>query len=403
MKTNSQLNRRNFIKQGTQAAALTALMPAAIKKVTSDRDKKEDFLYRELGKTGIKIPLISMGTGDTDNPNLVKAALDAGITLLATSEYYGNGNNETMLGKIIRERDRNSVVIMTSANPGGVNHKEGLFTGESKTEPFLERFNGSLKRLGVDCIDIFLLPFAAKRESVFFEPLLKAMESVKKQGKARYIGIATHRFEQEAIAAAADTGIYDVVMTAYNFRGKNITEIDKALEYAVGKGLGIIAMKTMAGVYWDKEKTLPINTKASLKWVLQNENIHTTVPGVTTFEQLKDNISVMSDLELSEQEKEDLKLASNQNEHGIYCQQCGKCIRQCPENIDIPTLMRGYMYAYGYGNFKKARQTLDLVKSDSIPCNDCEVCNIKCTMGFDIKNKTADIMRLKNVPDDFLV
>ena len=403
MKTNNQLNRRNFIKQGTQAAALTALMPVAIKKVTSERDKKEDFLYRELGKTGIKIPLISMGTGDTDNPNLVKTALDAGITLLATSEYYGNGNNETMLGKIIRERDRDSVVIMTSANPGGVNHKEGLFTGESKAEPFLESFNGSLKRLGVDCIDIFLLPFAAKRESVFFEPLLKAMESVKKQGKARYIGIATHRFEQEAIVAAADTGIYDVVMTAYNFRRKNITEIDKALEYAVGKGLGIIAMKTMAGVYWDKEKTLPINTKASLKWVLQNENIHTTVPGVTTFEQLKDNISVMSDLELTEQEKEDLKLASNQNEHGIYCQQCGKCIRQCPQNLDIPTIMRSYMYAYGYGNFKKARKTLDMVKSDSNPCNDCEVCNIKCSMGFDIKNKAADIMRLKNVPDDFLV
>lgn len=403
MKSSRKLDRRNFIKQGTQVAALSTLMPVAINRtIMPGGEQKKDLLYRTLGKTGIKVPLISMGTGDTDNPNLVKAALDAGVTLLATSQYYGNGNNETMLGEIIKERDRNSVILMTSANPGGVNYKEGLFTGETKAEPFLEKCNGSLKRLGVECIDIFLLPFAARRESVFFEPLLKAMELIKKQGKAKYIGIATHSYEEEAIVAAADTGIYDIIMTAYNFRRKNISEIDKALEYATGKGLGIIAMKTMAGIYWDKEKTLPINTKASLKWALQNENIHTAVPGATTFEQLKDDISIMSDPELTEQEKDDLKLASGDNRHGLYCQQCGKCIRQCPEKFDIPTLMRSYMYAYGYGDFKKARRTLDMVQSNTIPCQNCDVCNIKCSMGFDIKSKATDIIRLRDVPDEFL-
>ncbi len=130
----------------------------------------------------------------------------------------------------------------------------------------------------VDYVDFFILGFAARRESVFYEPLLKALEKFKKQGKTRYLGVATHSFEPEAIRAAADTGIYDLVMTAYNFRKNNIAEIDEAIGYATEKGLGIIAMKTMAGVFWDKERTRPINTKASLKWVLKNENIHTTVP-----------------------------------------------------------------------------------------------------------------------------
>jgi len=163
-----------------------------------------------------------MGTGDTNDPGLVKAALDSGIKLLATSPYYGDGNNERMLGQIMKDRDRDSVVIMTSVLPDGVDHKNGLFTDASKMESMAPKLEASLERLGVEYVDILLLPFAAKKESVFFEPLLKGMEQIKKQGKARFLGIATHSWEPEAIRAAADTKIYDVIMTAYNFRRQNI-------------------------------------------------------------------------------------------------------------------------------------------------------------------------------------
>jgi predicted aldo/keto reductase-like oxidoreductase len=88
----------------------------------------------------------------------------------------------------------------------------------------------------------------------------------KEQGKTKYLGIATHSYEPEAIRAAADTGVFDVVMTAYNFKKSNRTEIEDAINYAAGKGMGIIAMKTMAGAYWDKERTRPINTRAALKF-----------------------------------------------------------------------------------------------------------------------------------------
>ena len=56
------------------------------------------------------------------------------------------------------------------------------------------------------------------------------MEDVKKQGKTRFVGIATHSFEPEAIRAAADTGIYDLVMTAYNFKHPKLEDLEKALE-----------------------------------------------------------------------------------------------------------------------------------------------------------------------------
>ena len=398
-------NRRQFIRKGLAGLSGAAIVPLSVKQgvaATNSEEKEKKFIYRTLGKTGIKLPIVSMGAGDTDNPNLIKAAMDEGIVLFATSEYYRNGKNEEMIGEIIKERGRDSVIIMTSANPGGIDHQGGVFTGDNDPDQYMKQADACLKRLGMDPVDIFLLPFAAKKESVYFEPLLHVMEKIKKEGKAKYIGIATHSWEHESIRAAADVGIYDVVMTAYNFRRKNIAEIDEAIAYANEKGLGIIAMKTMAGGYWDNDKKEPINKKAALKWALKNEHIHTTVPGFTTFDQMQEDLSVMEDLQLTEEERSDLKLADANFPAGMYCQQCGVCRPQCRYGYDIPTAMRSYMYAYGYQNLLHAQQTLTASKLPENPCRECASCGVICSMGFDVRCKLEDITRLKRVPEDFL-
>ena len=111
----------------------------------------------------------------------------------------------------------------------------------------------------------------------------------------------------------------------------------------------------------------------------------------------------MRNLGLTEEEKQDLKLPLEGLSAGIYCQQCGKCISQCSKELDIPSAMRSYMYAYGYKNLAHAQQTLRNANLPQYPCSDCTTCQIDCTMGFDIKNKITDINRLSKVPDDFLV
>ena len=208
--------------------------------------------------------------------------------------------------------------------------------------------------------------------------------------------------EPEAVRAAADTGIYDVVTVAYNFRKANQEETREAIQYAADAGLGIIGMKTMAGVYWDKEKKQAINTKASLKWVLQNENVHTTIPDCSSFDELHQDLDIMSDMGLTEEELRDLNQPAGDYTSGIYCQQCNQCISQCPENIDIPTLMRSYMYAYGYRNLDLARRTVDLASLQSETCQDCNCCKVKCQMGFDIRGKILDIARIKDIPEDMI-
>ncbi len=392
-------NRRSFIKSSLMAATVAPAVGAGLLN-SSETNTDNKIVYRTLGKTGLKVPVISMGAGDTTNPKLVEAALNEGIKLLATSQYYYNGGNETMIGGVIKGRKRDSYLIATSAMPDGMDHKTGMFAADAKADEFIKKVEGSLQRLGLDYVDILFLPFAARRESVLFEPYLRAMENFKKQGKARFIGIATHSWEHEAIRAAVDTKVYDLAMTAYNFRKANGNEIKEAVDYANKAGLGIIAMKTMAGSYWDKERTKPINASAALKWVLQNENIHTIVPGFTTFDQLNLNIQLMKDLTLSADEKNSL-VAYNNQPSDVYCQQCGQCVPQCPNSLDIPTMMRSYMYAYGYKNLHHAQQTLNI--SGSASCEACDVCNVKCSMGFDVKAKIADISRLRNIPEEFLV
>jgi predicted aldo/keto reductase-like oxidoreductase len=111
----------------------------------------------------------------------------------------------------------------------------------------------------------------------------------------------------------------------------------------------------------------------------------------------------MEDLSLTPDEKKDLQLGSRMGLQGLYCQQCRSCISQCHAPIDIPTLMRSYMYVYGYGNLAKAKEALRSIDLPTGTCDACSECAVTCSMGFDVKRKIQDIARIKNVPDDFIV
>lgn len=404
MKSQSKgTSRRHFIKNSAAGLTGAMVLPSVLKaeeKETAPK-KKRKMIYRTLGKTGIKLPIVSMGVMNADNPKLVEAALNAGMVHLDTAHVYQRGRNEEMVGSVIKNYPRDSFVLGTKVVASGMDRKTGLFTPQTSTEKFLEDFHISLKRLGVEYVDILYLHSVVKREAVLYEPLMNTMIKLKKEGKIKHIGVSTHRNEPEVLRAAADSKVYEVVLTAYNFRQPHIKEMDDALAYAVKAGIGTVAMKTQAGVYWDRERTKPINMKAALKWALQNENIHTSIPGFTTFDQLEDDLSVMENLPLTPKEKEDLQLGKNLA--GLYCRQCDSCKEQCPQDFDIPTVMRSYMYAYGYKNPGLAKETLAATGLSNVPCTVCGTCKVNCTMGFDIKNKVIDIARIRDIPEEFLV
>lgn len=399
-------SRRDFLKKSLVGFSGAALLPGTIHEAydgSSTQNSGSDLPTRVLGKTGLKVPIISMGVEGASAAGFIKAAYEAGIRMFFSATYYGEGTNEKLLGDAVKDIPRDTLIIGSAIIPKGIDHREGIFTGESTYEDQMKTAEDSLRRFGMDYLDFMLLPYTGKRESVFFEPLLRAMEDLRKQGKTRFVGIATHSFQDEAIIAATDTKVYDVIMPGYNFRNDNLQKINDAISYAAKAGIGVIGMKAQAGSYWDSERTQPINSDAALKWVLQNKNITSVVSGMTNFGELQKNIAlVKGDLDLTDEEMKDLKLASNEIAPGLYCRQCRQCMVQCTQKLDIPTIMQSYMYAYGYRNLEQARYTLENAGLHGHPCVDCSICNVKCPAGFNVRQKILDIIRLKNVPEDFL-
>jgi predicted aldo/keto reductase-like oxidoreductase len=406
-KKTSRLTRRKFMSKGLAgmagAMAFTGMGQAKSRKDSITNQSEQKIIYRTLGKTGLKLPIVSMGSMDATSEALLRTALDSGIRHIATAQYYMKGKVEKFVGKVMKNYPREDIIVATGVAPSPLDWNAGVYSEKTDIAKYHNDVEVSLKNLDVDYVDILYLPFAAKKQSVLFEPLMKAMEKIKKDGKARFLGIASHSFVIEALRTAADSGFYDVAMPAYNFQIQDMEERKKAVEYAAGKGMGIVAMKTMIGDSWkNKSEQTPSNSKAALKWVLQNENVHTCVPGATTFDQLESNLSIMSDLTLTAEEKEYLKKARGTYPDGFFCQGCGTCLEQCRMAPDIPTLMRAYMYAYAYNDLAAASRCIEAVKDDPLPCSECSGCVVNCPMGFDIQTKALDIVRLRNFPGDFL-
>ncbi|UCH85152.1 MAG: aldo/keto reductase [Candidatus Latescibacterota bacterium] len=373
----------------------TAAAPPAEAKAPAAEGK---IITRKFGNSGLELPIVSMGVMDAENPDLVRAALDAGIVHLDTANVYQGGRNEEMIGGVIKDVPRDSFVIATKIYEDQ-DRRSGMFTENATKETFMEKFEQSLGRLGLDYVEILYLHSIGTREATLYEPYLELMQKLKDEGRIRLIGVSTHSKEPEVIRAAIESKVYDVVLTAYNFRQPHVAEVEAAMKEASDAGLSIVAMKTQAGVYWDRERQRPINMKAALKWALQNDYVHTAIPGITTFDQLELDVSVMKDIKLTPAEELDLK---QDDQMGLFCDQCRKCVGQCRMGVEIPTVMRSYMYAYGYRNLRSAKETLETAGLTGSPCDQCGSCTVDCTMKFDVKSKITDIARLRDVPSDLI-
>ncbi|MDP4223420.1 MAG: aldo/keto reductase [Bacteroidota bacterium] len=396
-------NRREFLKKSLLGLSGAALAPGIIngypELLSSDLTVPE-LPVRTLGRTGIKTPLISMGGAEASTPSFVRAAYEAGIKLFFSATYYGEGKNEQLVGEGLKDLPRDTFVLGTAVPPDNFDNRTGKFKTAFDVDSYLRKAEGSLKRFGLDHVDIFLFPYAGKRETVMNEGVLKALQQLKKQGKTRFLGIASHSDTEEALNAAVDAGIYDIAMIAYNYKVPGKDSLNAAVTAAVKAGMGVVAMKTIAGA---GRPTSPVNSDAILKWVLQNENITSIVSGMSSLEQMQKNLAMIRNLKMTEQEMKDLNLGLLDKENDLYCRQCRQCIPQCPHDIDIPTIMRSYMYAYGYSNIPQAWHTLADSGIRNNPCGNCPECSVKCTAGFDVRKKIYDISRLRSVPEDFLI
>jgi uncharacterized protein len=403
------MNRRKFLGRSTKQLALLNLIGLVTPGILADKLNHEDdkdktkIQYRTLGKTGIRIPLVSMGVMNANNPNLVKGAWDSGIRHFDTAWVYQNGNNEKMIGSVLHEINvkREDVTIATKI----ALDEQDLSKGKDRKELFLKRFDESLGRLKMDYVDILYLHAADKPDQTNDPFIMEAFTELKANKKIRFSGFSTHSDWPELISDAANKRFYDVILLSFNFSMFQDQRVFDALKLAFEAGIGLVAMKTQCQQDWYK-RDLPAEQQkfykenqmnaALLKWVLRHEYITTAIPGFTTYDQMAEDIAVAYDLNFTKDEEDffrdnNIKLAIQS-----VCRQCGSCISSCPQNADIPSLMRVRMYSLSYGNPLMARQTLSQIQQGKglDICKDCGKCKGTCKYRVPIASHIHDLKEI---------
>ena len=390
------INRRNFLRISATAGAGALLLNPVDSVASAKASNDPKFPTRKLGKTGLELPILSMGVMRADNPSVLRAAFNSGIVHFDTANGYQNGKNEEMVGNFFKGRPRESYVIATKC-------KARYPFSENFEKEFSEMLETSLKRLQMDYVDIFYAHALDKVEEVKDPRLMALLSKFKKEGKIKFIGFSTHANARasEQIDAAIEAGIYDVILLSYNFKLNQLSETQEAIARGVKAGIGFVAMKTMTGGTADADGKKKIDAGACLKWAWKNENITTIIPGFTNYDELEQCIAAANDPKLNDAEQK--YLAGLCNEELLYCVNCEKCVADCVDHLPIPDMMRAYMYNYGYKQPILSKETmLELALSDEL-CKSCSTCAVSCTEGFDVQKKIASISKIVNVPNEFLV
>jgi len=395
-KNKSFYTRREFLKTSAQGLAISGVSPFLAQSPWFALMKEDGGVsYRTLGRTGLKVSMVSFGVMTTDNAGVVAKAIRMGINHFDTANVYQSGNNERMLGEAIKKENARDKLIVATKVALPRDRSDDRFTSDATKDAFIRQYEEGLKRLQMDYTDIVYVHNILSPEMVFHEPVLAALTQLKKEGKVRFAGISTHQREEEVIREALKRDFYDVILTAYNFKKDNREAIRQAIAAAAQKGIGIVAMKTQVGGY--DVSSLGISPfQACLKWALNDPNVACAIPSITNFKQLDENFAVMKEFALSPR---DLKQLSRYSAYlnGTYCQGCGQCVGSCLRRLDIPEYMRSYMYHTGYRHNRLARGLLREIASyaPADPCSSCESCLAHCPNGIDIRGRMRELSELQ--------
>jgi hypothetical protein len=178
--------------------------------------------------------------------------------------------------------------------------------------------------------------------------------------------------------------------------------VDQAIDTATKAGMGVVAMKVMAGGFRSLRPTDPVYGElkrdgamlAALKWVLKKPQISTTIPGMTDMDQLDENLKAMGNT--FSHRDETLLSAHLETIKPLYCRMCGKCDGACQKGLPVADMLRILTYADGYRQFALARERFQELPAEftSVRCGDCAECTVQCPHGVHVSDRMARAQEL---------
>lgn len=243
--------------------------------------------YGPLGKTGVDVSKIAIGTAPLGRPNtdvakaskIIHKALDVGINYMDTAPNYTNGEAERRLGHALKgKRAQAFVVTKTEAD---------------SYEGTMELLEQSLKHLQTDHVDLVHLHNLghldrwSNLEFAFSDKgAMGALRKAKEQGKVRFIGASGH-LHPSRFHYAIDSGEIDVLMNAVNFINQHTYDFEhKVWARALEKNIGLVSMKVLGGNK-DYGFRLPDEDYVNaIRYTLSLRGLSTAVIGINTMAHL---------------------------------------------------------------------------------------------------------------------
>ncbi len=198
---------------------------------------------RELGKTGLKLPVLSFGASSLGQEfrsvNLdealrsVRVALDLGLNFIDTSPFYGRGMSEVLLGMALRDVPRDSYTLCTKLGRYDLQHFD------FSARRVAESIDVSLHRLGTDHLDIILchdIEFVEMQQIV--DETLPALKKIQQQGKVRFIGFSG--YPMKIFRFICEQASVDCALSYNQYTLQNTRFADEAVPYLKAKGVGVM-------------------------------------------------------------------------------------------------------------------------------------------------------------------
>ncbi|MBF0123781.1 MAG: aldo/keto reductase [Magnetococcales bacterium] len=388
------MKRREFLQSSMAMAAGAALPTLGAAAEPASVGKPVVKSYRQLGKTAITMSDISFGAGKLASASMILRAIDQGVNYFDTAPDYGS--SEALIGEAMTKFKQRDKIYIASKYCEAIPYPAHLAIGKSKAD-YIAAVDASLKRMNLDYLDVvFVHAIGEKSASVEQEQqrlldatMLEATEALKKAGKVRYLAVSSHGPNnlEPLLTTAVASGHYDIIMTAFNFM--KFPQLPEVLKMAAARGVGIIAMKTLAGAKESQvEAGAAVFEHAAFRWVLKHPQIAGLVVTIKTVDDLNLYLQASgSSFAAADQQALDLYAAR----HGQnYCRTgCGDCMGSCPQGVDIANILRYQMYFEDYGDEKRAMQSYAALSHSASPCASCQQpsCTAACSHGLPVANK----------------
>src|SRR5262245_13993065 len=278
------------------AAALGQLLPGESPAQASDEHpgvlapSGKATLFRKLGRTGLNVAAVGIGTGSISDPSLLARAADKGMNYVDTAVCYGD--SEEVIGRALKQYKglRQKLILATKWDAGATMPKDRILGSLDK----------SLKRLGVETIDVMQIHWLGgghmKDDTGFNRldnaALYEAMQDAKKAGKVRFFGATSHDGNRSKILQyALDKGLFDVLLVKMNLLDFGKADLPALLAKAKAKDVGVVVMKSQpegGHVPPGFEKSKLSIYQANLRWVLQQDVACVVHSGIGTDAHVQD-------------------------------------------------------------------------------------------------------------------